>query len=51
MPVTSALVILLFVMSIFAVISVALFGEEDVWNFGECGAGPSREEATEPSNF
>ena len=34
MPVSSALIILLFVTSIFAVISVHLFSE-DVWNFGE----------------
>lgn len=34
MPVTSALVILVAVTSVFAVISVYLFGGQDAWNFG-----------------
>ena len=34
-PVSSALIILFFVTSVFAVISVRLFGYDDVWNFGK----------------
>ena len=34
MPVSSALIILLFVTSIFSVISVHLFGYDDLVNFG-----------------
>jgi len=37
-PVSSALIILLFVMSIFAVISVHLFGYDDLVNFGNSAA-------------
>ena len=41
-PVSSAVIILTFTTSIFAVISVHLFGDHDVWNFGARGRSTLR---------